>query len=162
MQWSEVLENPSLQNLPFKIELNRYGKIEMSPASNKHGRLQLFLGSALQRKLKRGEALAECSIRTIEGVKVADVAWCSNAFLKKYGYETPYPRAPELCVEVVSPSNSREEMANKVLWYLDAGAVEVWVVWENGVIDCYDATGKLAQSNYAPEIKIPAKFSTLN
>lgn len=162
MQWSEVLENPSLQNLPFKIELNRYGKIEMSPASNKHGRLQVFLAAALQRKLKKGETLAECSIRTVDGVKVADVAWCSNAFLKKHGYETPYSRAPELCVEIVSPSNSREEMSNKVLWYLDAGAIEVWVVWENGIIDYYDHSGQLTQSNYAPDIKIPAKFSTLN
>lgn len=162
MQWSEVLENPALQNLPFKIELNRYGKIEMSPASNKHGRLQIFLATALQRKLKKGEALAECSISTLDGIKVADIAWCSNTFLKKHGYETPYSRAPELCVEIVSPSNSREEMANKVLWYLEAGAMEVWVVWENGIIDYYDKSGQLSQSNYAPEIKIPAKFSTLN
>ena len=30
MLWSEVITNPYLKNLPFKIELNRYGKIEMS------------------------------------------------------------------------------------------------------------------------------------
>lgn len=38
MQWSEVITNPFLKNLPFKIELNKWGKIEMSPASNQHGR----------------------------------------------------------------------------------------------------------------------------
>ena len=35
MQWQEVIAHPSLQDLPFKIELNEYGKIEMSPASNR-------------------------------------------------------------------------------------------------------------------------------
>jgi hypothetical protein len=47
MQWSEVIDNPYFKNLPFKIELNRYGKIEMTPASNKHGRLQLHIGTFL-------------------------------------------------------------------------------------------------------------------
>ena len=40
MQLSEVLNDPSLKNLPYKIELNEYGQIVMSPASNKHGLLQ--------------------------------------------------------------------------------------------------------------------------
>jgi hypothetical protein len=37
MQWSEVLSSPSLKNLPFKIELNGVGKIEMTPTSDLHG-----------------------------------------------------------------------------------------------------------------------------
>jgi hypothetical protein len=44
MQWSEVIDNPYFKDLPFKIELNRYGKVEMTPASNKHGRLQFHIG----------------------------------------------------------------------------------------------------------------------
>ncbi|MDO9106575.1 MAG: Uma2 family endonuclease [Methylovulum sp.] len=155
MQWSEVIDNPYFKNLPFKIELNRYGKVEMTPASNKHGRLQLHIGALLERKLKKGEALTECSIQTTEGVKVADIAWCSKPFIKQYGYETPYSHAPELCIEVVSPSNSQEEMLNKVQLYLQAGAQEVWIVWENGTIDYYDANGKLAQSRYGINVKLP-------
>lgn len=121
MQWSEVIDNPHIQNLPFKIELNRYGKIEMTPASNKHGRLQCYISALLERKLKKGEALTECSIQTTDGVKVADVAWCSKAFIKQYGYETPYSHAPELCIEIVSPSNSKEEMSHKVQLYCRGG-----------------------------------------
>lgn len=37
MEWSEVIYNPFLQDLPFKIELNKFGKLLMSPASNSHG-----------------------------------------------------------------------------------------------------------------------------
>ncbi len=34
MTWQEVIQHPSLQDLPFKIELNAQGVIEMSPATN--------------------------------------------------------------------------------------------------------------------------------
>jgi Uma2 family endonuclease len=122
MQWAEVVDIPYFYNLPFKIELNRYGKIEMTPASNRHGRLQSHISTLLERKLKKGEVLIECSVQTTEGVKVTDVAWCSKPFIKKYHYETPYSHAPEICVEVVPPSNSKEEMANKTQLYLQAGA----------------------------------------
>lgn len=155
MLWSEVINHPQLKDLPFKIELNRYGKIEMSPASNKHGRLQVFFSVLLERKLKKGVALTECSIQTIEGVKVADVAWCSKAFIKQHGYETPYTQAPELCIEIVSPSNSKEEMLNKVSWYLQAGAKEVWVVWETGIIEYYDVSGQLEQSAFGLMVNLP-------
>lgn len=154
MLWSEVVNNPYFENLPFKIELNRYGKIEMTPASNKHGRLQLHIGALLERKLNQGEALTECSIETTEGVKVADVVWCSKAFINLYGYQTPYPKAPEICVEIVSPSNSREEMVNKAQLYLQTGAEEVWVVWENGIVDYYGKTGRIENSAYGIVINL--------
>ena len=154
MQWSEVIASPYFKDLPFKIELNRYGKIEMTPASNKHGNLQCKISSLLGRKLKKGEVFVECSVQTTEGVKVADVAWCSKAFIKRHGYETPYSQAPELCVEVVSPSNSKQEMLEKAELYLQAGAEEVWVVWESGGIDYHGKTGKLTQSAFSVEPKI--------
>ena len=126
----------------------------MSPTSNKHGRLKVYFGGLLERQLK-GIALINCSIQTIEGVKVADVAWCSKAFIKQHGYETPYTQAPELCIEIVSPSNSKEEMLNKVSWYLQAGAKEVWVVWESDIIEYYDVSGQLEQSAFGLIIKLP-------
>jgi len=47
MKWEEVCENPQLQNLPFKIELNKWGQIVMSPVRIKHsfyqGRIQRLL-----------------------------------------------------------------------------------------------------------------------
>ena len=155
MQWSEVIDNPYFKNLPFKIELNRYGKVEMTPPPINTVVCQSHIGTLLERKLKKGEALTECSIQTTDGVKVADVAWCSKAFIKQYGYETPYSHAPELCIEIVSPSNSKEEMTNKVQLYLQAGAEEVWIVWENGIVDYYDKTGKLELSGYGVSVKLP-------
>ena len=131
LQWSDVLQNPLLQDLPFKIELNRWGKIEMSPASNQHGITQVELATEL-RKRRGGKALVECSVQTSDGVRVADVAWISNKRLAEYAMATPFPGAPEVCVKIMSPANSWAEMHMKAGLYLQAGAVEVWIVATDG------------------------------
>lgn len=151
MQWSEVISNPLLQNLPFKIELNKFGKLLMSPASNHHGRSQMRIGHQLFNHLPQGEVIAECSIETPDGVKVADVAWASREFIDTYGYQTPYPKAPEICIEVVSPSNSKIEIVEKVALYLGQGATEVWIVYENGSVLTYTQTGEVERSALAPD-----------
>ena len=45
-------------------------------------------------------------------------------------------------------------MTNKVQLYLQAGAEEVWIVWENGIVDYYDKTGKLEKSGYGVTVKL--------
>jgi hypothetical protein len=40
MHWLDVLSDKTLQDLPYKIELNEKGLIEMSPASFTHSLLQ--------------------------------------------------------------------------------------------------------------------------
>lgn len=147
MQWADVMADRSLQDLPYKIELDKWGNVVMSPASNRHGRLQGIVFSMLD-KLPEGRALIECSVATLEGVKVADAAWCSDAFFARHGYETPYPRAPEICVEVRSPANSEEELRFKTRLYLEAGAREVWIVLETGETRFFGAEGERARSEY--------------
>lgn len=147
MNWSSVLSDPVLKDLPFKIELDKWGKILMSPASNSHGHLQFEIGTQIINQMQgRGKIIMECSIQTSQGVKVADVAWASETFLVAHGFETPYTKAPELCVEVVSPSNSKGEMEEKVALYLEQGAIEVWIVYENGLKLYYNAEGEIAAS----------------
>ena len=128
MQWSEVLTSPYLKNLPFKIELNQFGQVLMSPASNAHGAIQADVGYIFKSKLKRGTTFSECSIQTRDGVKVADVAWASDEFLARHGEVTPFPQSPELCVEIVSPSTTKREIEQKVSLYFAHGAQEVWAV----------------------------------
>jgi Uma2 family endonuclease len=149
MEWAEVINNPLLKDLPFKIELNKFGKILMSPASNQHGRIQSRMAANLINKLPSGEVITECSIQTSEGVKVADVAWASNEFIETFAYETPYPKAPEICIEIVSPSNSKTEISEKVNLYLAKGAHEVWVVYEDSRILTFVHTGEIEKSKIA-------------
>ena len=155
MQWADVLADSSLQDLPYKIELDEYGRIVMSPATNRHGELQGDLYFLLRRALAdQGKPLVECSIETTKGVKVADVAWRSREFLNRYGSTTPYPRAPELCIEIVSPSNRRPELQEKIALYLAAGAREVWVLAEDGQIEIYGAAGRLNRSEFLDPIPL--------
>lgn len=152
MEWSEVIDNPVLKDLPFKIELNKFGKLLMNPASNKHGLMQGKLSRLVGNKYPSGQIITECSIQTTEGVKVADVAWASDAFIEEWGTVTPFPRAPELCIEIVSPSNSREEMRIKTALYLEAGAQEVWIVYLDSHLEIFTATGPVDSSAFSEGI----------
>jgi hypothetical protein len=84
-RWSELCRDPSLEDLPYKIELNAWGKIEMSPASNRPGRLQ----------------------------------------------------------------------AEKTAAYLQAGALEVWIVAEDASIRYFTASGEQPKSGFPVEISLP-------
>ena len=74
LRWAEVRRDPSLQDLPYKIELNAWGKVEMSPASNRHSRLRGEFAFELRRQLG-GAVLTECSVLTTTGIRVPDLAW---------------------------------------------------------------------------------------
>jgi Uma2 family endonuclease len=142
IRWAEVAHDPVLRDLPYKVELNRFGKIEMSPANNRHARLQGYFAGALSQQLPGGGVLTECPVLTEIGVRVPDVAWASAAFLERHGDTTPFPAAPEICIEIVSPSNAEEEMQEKVTAYLAAGAEEVWRVDESGRTRFFSAAGR--------------------
>ena len=156
LRWGELCSDPLLRDLPGKIELNAYGVIEMSPASNRHALNQAAIAHALMQQLPNGSALVECSIATEEGVRVPDVAWASSEFLARHGDATPFPAAPEICVEVRSPSNTDEEMALKTRLYLAAGALEVWIVSEDGAWQIDDAQGAQPKSRYQVQFNLPS------
>jgi Uma2 family endonuclease len=153
-RWGELCRDPSLEDLPYKIELNAWGKIEMSPANNRHGRLQALLATELHRQLQ-GLVITECSILTRIGIRVPDVAWASTAFMASFGEITPYTRAPEICAEVFSASNTPAEIAEKTAAYLAAGAVEVWIVKEDGSIRYFTASGEKSKSGFPVTVSLP-------
>ncbi|MGQ0544009.1 MAG: Uma2 family endonuclease [Betaproteobacteria bacterium] len=154
MRWNEVLRDPTLQDLPYKIELNAWGKVEMGPASNRHGRLQIALGAELMGQLQ-GMAISECSILTRIGIRVPDVIWASPAFMSAYGEITPFTKAPEICIEIVSPANVQAEIDEKIGAFLAAGAVEVWLVFENGTIRYFGPAGEKPRSDFPVSVTLP-------
>lgn len=150
MEWIDVCNDPVLQDLPYKIELNERGQIVMSPASNQHGILQMLIGGMLLNVKGKGTVISECSIQTSKGVKVADVAWASRKFMDANGTQTPYKLSPELCVEILSPSNSEEEILEKIDLYLARGAKEVWICNLEGEIKFYNHAGETGRSSLFP------------
>ena len=147
-RWTQLVSDPSLHDLPYKIELNSEGTIEMSPASNRHGMRQADIAWTLRNSLPKGRVITECAVLTEMGVRVPDVAWASTEFLAKEEENTPFSRAPEICVEVRSASNSEREMTEKVRAYIAAGATEVWVADEAGGVKIYSIQGELAASTF--------------
>jgi Uma2 family endonuclease len=128
-RWQEIIADPSLRDLPYKVETTATGQIVLSPHSAEHARRQKHIETRLDSLLESGEAFSEYPIVTTEGTKQADVIWASDQRLEEM-VETgdPPTLAPEICVEVLSPSNKWENIRKKIGLYLEAGAEEVWVV----------------------------------
>jgi Uma2 family endonuclease len=89
--------------------------------------------------LPAGKVLSETPVVTSDGVKVTAAAWISAAYAEELEGQHPaaLERAPEICIEVLSPSDTVEEMAEKSALYFDAGAREVWLCGLNGKITFY-------------------------
>ena len=151
MKWQEVCENKQLQDLPFKIELNKWGQIVMSPAKPKHSFYQGRIQNLLEMLLKTGVTMPECAIQTTDGVKVADVVWCSDQRADIILEEIAASIAPEICVEVKSASNTLEEMVEKKDLYFAAGAEEVWVCDAQGKMRFYNRQEELSKSLLVPD-----------
>jgi Uma2 family endonuclease len=158
MTWTEIINDPSLHNLQYKIETNERGQIVMSPATNKHSRFQSRISSLLEELMQGGEFITECAIQTSKGVRVADVAWASTGFLEAHANEDAYSLAPEICVEVISPSNTPEEMLEKRDLYLARGAREVWTCDLEGQMKFYAHAGKLERSEMVPEFPLEIRL----
>ena len=123
----------------------------MSPASIIHSLLQGEMAWLLRNQLK-GHTFTELAIQTSDGVRVPEVAWDSKDFFSQHKNELFASSAPEICVEIISPSNTAEEMLEKTQLFIEAGAQEVWLVTESGDISFYNQEGQVDHSEFDIEI----------
>lgn len=154
MNWAEVIANPALRDLPFKIELNQWGLIEMSPASTWHSGLQGRVLAYLIKKNMGGEAAPEMAVATTIGVRVTDAAWRSAEHIRVNAYDSPLNVAPELCVGVRSESNTNAEFEAKTRAYLAAGAQEVWWVELDARVRVFNPSGEVSGSAITGELPV--------
>lgn len=137
-RWNEILADKELAELPHRIETDRHGHILMSPPpAPNHAKKQFRIGSLLEKHLPEGVILTECPISTADGVKSADVTWLSPNRAEEAESATPLTKAPEICVEVLSPGNTASAIEEKRALYFGAGAKEVWICNENGKLEFY-------------------------
>jgi Uma2 family endonuclease len=136
--WEKVLADPLLATLPYRIETDRYGQIIMSPPpSPEHGEEQFDVGKRLDSLPPSGHVITECPVLTSEGVKLVDVAWISKARRQAQRGLLCFTRAPEICVEIISPGNTRRELNDKKGLYFAAGAEQVWLCGRDGQMEFY-------------------------
>ena len=146
-RWSEVLEDCELARWPGKVETNRHGEVlMMPPATGSHSSRQSAILLELFGILG-ATPLAECPISTIDGVRAADVGWYSAKRFAEVEGQLAFELAPEICVEVQSPSNTHAQLAEKRRLYFEAGAEEVWICDLEGQLIFYrKAAPEVAQS----------------
>ena len=126
-RWTEILADPFLAKIPNRIETDRHGHILMSPPpAFRHSRRQGHIIGLLRELLSNGQTLPECPVSTADGVKAIDVAWLAPGRPEITQDPIVLTRAPEICAEILSPSNSASEIEEKRALYFDAGAAEVW------------------------------------
>jgi Uma2 family endonuclease len=151
-RWDELADDPLVAAIPYKVELNEKGVIEVSPPTTQHALLQSSVAYELRRQRPEGRTFTSCPIETDIGMRIPDVVWASAEFIEGHGDEKQFRVAPDLCVEVLSPRNTRAEMAEKRAAYLAAGAKEVWIVGEDGVAEIYTSAGRVAASTLGFEL----------
>ena len=134
-RWAELLADSELARLPNRVETDRHGHILMSPPpSFTHADRQGQIADLLKSLLPEGRALPECPVSTADGVKAIDLVWLALARPELGDRPIVLTRAPEICVEVLSPSNTPAEIDEKRALYFDAGASEVWICNLDGSI----------------------------
>jgi len=150
--WHRALHDPQLQDLPYKIETNEYGQLILSPHKPPHSYAQTRISDLLRDHLDRpGRRVVELAVETPMGIKVPDVAWMSaERWVQIPDGAEASPVMPELCVEVLSDSNTDAEMAAKRRLYFDGGAEEVWTCTLDGDMRFYTPDGKQSASALAP------------
>ena len=151
MTWEEVCADPSLKDLPFKIELRGQGKIILRPITSIRGEYQASIGHLLRQLRPDGVVGIGSPVETRDNTKVADVSWMSRTRHRQLRGASTYTVAPEICVEILSPSNTREEMMGKKELYFDAGAEECWLCDVTGEMTFLSPAGFLRGSPLCPE-----------
>lgn len=149
--WDALCRDPRFDNFQHKIELSEHGKIIMSPASNDHAILRVLVIQLLTKLLPDGFGGSELAILTSAGVRVPDVCWCKNAadFLQLRG-EVAALKAPEICVEIMSASNSMAEMETKRDLYFEAGCQEFILIDLKCFVTFFAPEGQVQDSAFAP------------
>lgn len=134
-RWRDILADRDLVHLPHRIETDRHGHILMSPPpAPTHGVKQAKIARLLGQLLPNGVVITECPVSTSDGIKAVDVAWLTPERRQEVDLAICLVQAPEICVEILSPSNTPEEISEKIALYFESGAREVWICEQDGAL----------------------------
>jgi Uma2 family endonuclease len=112
-------------------ELHHGEIVAMTRPKAGHRFLQIRLVELLQPKLAAfGKVGMECAYRAVPefDLRAADVAAISHGRVQSIDHEDNLRGAPELVIEVISPSNTKAMLRETVSLCLNNGALECWLV----------------------------------
>ena len=155
------MTNEEFEASPFAEthELIRGELYPIMPAGTLHGVVASGLSTYLSFFVLENDlgeiTAAETGFKLINQSTVgADIGFISKENLSKFGVpDSFFPTAPDLAVEVVSPSNSSEEISTKVEDYLSSGSRLVWIVYpKRKVVFVYRQSNTVSILHEADEI----------
>ena len=109
--------------------------VELSPVNDEHSGIAINIGTAFNNYSRRhgfGQAGVEAGYIVLSGpdtVRGPDVSFRLVPRNRKRQSEGFLSGAPDIAIEVISPSNTAAEMDRKIREYLAAGSQRVWVVY---------------------------------
>lgn len=155
-RWEEVCADPEVAKLEFRIETDAYGTVLMTPPpSFDHSDAQgILIELLLKHGPNDGRARPEVPISTSAGVRAIDVAWISEKRLADSLSRKVLTVAPEICIEVLSPSNTQSEIDEKKRLHFEAGAEEVWICGLDGTLRVFvkETPDETSPSPLCPEL----------
>lgn len=118
-----------------RYELVKGELVEMTPADHRHGRIamniSISLGTAVEQQKLGAVYAAETGFylqRDPDTVRAPDLAFVRRERLDEADEQGYFPGAPDLAVEVISPSDVYQEVEAKVAEWFAAGSAAVVVV----------------------------------
>jgi len=130
----ELAQQPQYQDK--QLELVDGEVIVLSPSSGKHSKIAMAIGSLIRvhaLKHNLGDVTGEAGGYQVgeNTVLVPDVGFIQQSRIPDEDFVF-YPAAPDLAVEVISPSETRPSVQRKARMYLEAGTQVVWNVYPEG------------------------------
>jgi Uma2 family endonuclease len=121
---------------PYQQELIDGRLHEMEPPGAEHGYVAMRIGSLLMQHVEAGDLglvfASETGFKLAsdpDTVRAPDVAFVAKARVEETGIPRGYwPGAPDLAIEVVSPTDRHSRVEGKALHWLEAGTRAVVVV----------------------------------
>jgi len=161
---TKLLTLADLENTPerdgFRYELRNGEIIEMPPPKPRHWSLQQKLADLLKRSVgekgvvgtELGFALSPANYRITDVVFISKDRWIAA------DQNEDFQGAPDLAIEVLSPSNTALEMNEKRQLCLQHGSREFWMVDPNArQVEVFTADGRWTVFNTGD--KIPLFFA---
>lgn len=121
-----------LQNPPKNMEWVDGQLVEKIGMTLKHGRIQAKLatywGNYNDNHNIGGEVYTEAPCRTNRQIRRPDVAYLTPQLLAQCGDSNVLPQSFPLIAEIISPTDTAEDVFAKADEYLASGCQEVWLI----------------------------------
>jgi Uma2 family endonuclease len=154
-----------------RFELVQGELVPMSPPGFNHGCIVLDIAAALREFVQAGKLglvaveAGFCVSHDPDTVRSPDVAFVRAERIPPGGVRAFFEGAPDLAVEVISPSDRASEVISKAQDWLKSGCVAVWVIDpETRTVTAYSnrpqtlflsATDALACEELLPGFRLP-------